>query len=320
MEKKKIAKNILNQNKNTKYNIGDSYEFNFTFNNFNSNFTYNNLTEKDMILKNDCKNQKKIIIDNYPSENIINKFKSINPTVRNKILDGMKNILSKDNNIEKKAMVSKIKEKFEYSRRKNTKDKNYYATKIQKIFRGFIFRKKNEFNSENKNNAKCNQGVYIRKKVMNNRSSMNSYLNISENKNYRRTYLKERNRLKTSETKNFDNKTSVDNENKIEEIIIDKRRIYNALNPSSKNNNIQEITINNSSFRNMKTIIRYKLIKYFNIWKDITKRRIIILSLINYMKNQRRNIILNNIDYNYQRSKINKGFVAYRRSPIKTKY
>ena len=59
MEKKKIAKNILNQNKNAKYNLGDSYEFNFTFNNFNSNFTYNNLTEKDTILKNDNKNQKK---------------------------------------------------------------------------------------------------------------------------------------------------------------------------------------------------------------------------------------------------------------------
>ena len=45
-----------------------------------------------------------------------------------------------------------------------------------------------------------------------------------------------------------------------------------------------------------------------------------MLNLINYKKSQRKNTILNNIDYNYQRSKINKGFVAYRRSPIKTKY
>ena len=317
MEKKKIAKNILNQNNNKKYNLGDSYEFNFTFNNFNSNFTYNNLTEKDIILKDDNKSHKKIIIENYPNENIINKFKSINPTVRNKILGGLKNILTKDNNTEKKAMVSKIKEKFEYSRKKNIKDKNYYATKIQKIFRGYIYRNKNEFNSENRNNAKSNQGVYIRKKIMSNRSLMNSNLNGSENKNYRRSYL-ERNRLKNIETKKLEYRTSVDNENRIEEIIIDKKRIYSALNPSSKNNNIKEITINNSSFRNMKSLIKYKLSKFFNIWKDITKRRIIMQNLINYMKNKRKNLILNNIDYN-QRSRIIKGF-RYRRSPVKKNY
>ena len=318
MEKKKIAKNILNQNNNyKKYNLGDSYEFNFTFNNFNSNFTYNNLTEKDMILKNDTKTQNnKIVIENYPNENIINKFKSINPTVRNKILGGLKNILTKDNNNQKKEMVSKIKAKFEYSRKKNIKDKNYYATKIQKIFRGYIYRKNNEFNSENKNNAKFNQGVYIRKKIMNNRSSMNSNVNISDNKIYRRSYLKERNRVKNFETNKFEYKTNNENDNKIEEIIIDKKRIFNALNPSTKNNNIQEITINNSSFRNMKTLKKYKLTKYFNIWKDITKRRIIIQNLINYMKNKRKNLILNNIDYNYQRNR----FRAYRRSPIKKNY
>ena len=46
-------------------------------------------------------------------------------------------------------MVSKIKEKFEYSRKKNIKDKNYYATKINKLKT-----EKNKFKTENDRSKK----------------------------------------------------------------------------------------------------------------------------------------------------------------------
>ena len=326
MEKKKLAKNILTQNKNKNFNVGDSYEFNFTFNNYNSNFTYNNLTEKEILLKNNNKSPNKIVIENYSNEKIINKFKLLNPSiVKNNILGGIKNMLNRSKNDEKKITVSKNIGKTENLRKKNKKDKNYYATKIQKIFRGYAYRKKNQLNSENKNNnnIKCNFGIYIRKKILNNRNGVNQNININininntDNKLFRRSFLKERSKLKF-DSKKIENKSEIDSENKIEEIIIDKRRIYNALNPLT-NKNIKEIKINNSySLRNnRRTIYKFKILRYFNAWRDITKRKIIIQNLIRYIKNKRNSAILNNIDFNSQKSKRNRMFHSSKRSPIK---
>ena len=56
-----------------------------------------------------------------------------------------------------------------------------------------------------------------------------------------------KNRLKLNYSKNLENNKTLDNENKIQEIIIDKKKILNVLNPtSSKSNNIKEIHINNN--------------------------------------------------------------------------
>ena len=41
MDKKRNNKKNIIQNKMKKFSFGDSYEFNFTFNNYNSNYTYN---------------------------------------------------------------------------------------------------------------------------------------------------------------------------------------------------------------------------------------------------------------------------------------
>ena len=119
IEKKKASKNFDNLNKKKKFSFGDSYEFNFTFNNYNNNFTYNNSNE---ILKEDKKN-------------IINKFKSIEPSsVRNNILGELKNILSKNN--DKRISNPKFIEKNQKLNENNLKDKIIYAIKIQKVFRG----------------------------------------------------------------------------------------------------------------------------------------------------------------------------------------
>ena len=155
LESMKKSKNI--KNKNRKIGFGDSYEFNFTFNNYNSNFTYNTLTEAEKLLKDNNKADK-IIIDNLSNRTFINKFKVINPsTIRNDVLGRIKKILNKNN--DKKLMTQDNQENL----RKTKDNQNYFAIKIQKIFRGYLYRKKNRLNYNNKKDNKIayNIGIYI---------------------------------------------------------------------------------------------------------------------------------------------------------------
>ena len=73
---------------------------------------------------------------------------------------------------------------------------------------------------------------------------------------------------------------------KLKEIIIDKKKILNVLNPSSsKSNNIKEIHINNNySFKNSLRNRKYKLLKYFNYWKNYSMKITILHKLIEYIK------------------------------------
>ena len=274
--------------KNKKIGFGDSYEF-FTFNNYNSNFTYNNLTENENILKDNSKKAKKIIVESLSNQNVINKFKSINPsTVRNNIIGGVNKFLNKN----KKLTNPKNQRK---------KDKNFYAIKIQKIFRGYNYRKNNQLDFQNNNNNRIssNYGIYIRKKIINSKKRLNTNLNNTEKNLTRNLFLKGRKRFNLNNSQKEEERTiNTGTENEIQEIIIDKNKILNVLNPIIKANPIKEIKINNYySFRNFNCNRKYKLIKYFCKWKNMFYKKLIIHRLIQYIKNKRNNsILINNKD------------------------
>ena len=314
MDKKRNNKKNIIQNKMKKFSFGDSYEFNFTFNNYNSNYTYNNSNIDDNILKDEKKKSNKIIINSIAKENIINNFKSINPSsVKNNILGGLKKILNKNKNVDNKVIKSKILSRNAKLKKSTNKDKNYYAIIIQKIYRGYKSRK-------NYILKKKSRPIYRRKKILgNNRVSLNSNINNTENNLLRNSLLMRKNRLNYS--KNLENNETLDNENRIQEIIIDKNKILNVLNPASsksnKSNNIKEIHINNNfSFKPNLRNRKYKLIKYFNYWKTYSMKKTILHKLIEYIKfekNSNKNNIME-ININAKKHKrSNNGFGFYRR-------
>ena len=319
MERTRNNKKNIIQNKIKKFSFGDSYEFNFTFNNYNSNYTYNNPNIDENILKEEKKKANKIIINNVSKEKIINNFKSINQSlVRNNILGGLKNILNKNKNVDKKLENIKILSRNKKLRKSNKKDKNYYAMIIQKIFRGYNYRK--NYFILRKNNT---PGVYKRKRILSNRRSLNPKINNIENNLTSNSLLKGKNRLNLNYSKNLENNETLDNENenKIQEIIIDKNKILEVLNPtSSKKNNIKEIYINNNysfkyNFRNRK----FKLIKYFNYWKNYSMKKAILYKLIEYKRfeiNSKKYNILE-ININAKRHKrSNNGLGFYKRRKL----
>ena len=318
MERKRNNKKNIIQNKMKKFSFGDSYEFNFTFNNYNSNYTYNSPNIDENILKEEKKKTNKIIINSIAKENIINNFKSINSSsVRNNILGGLKNILNKNKNFDKKVTSTKILGRREKLRKSIKKDKNYYSIIIQKIFRGYNYRKKYILKKNNR------QGIYIRKKILiNNKRNLNSNINNFDNNLFGNSLLMRKNRLKLNYSKNLENNKTLDNENKIQEIIIDKKKILNVLNPtSSKSNNIKEIHINNNySLKNCLRNRKYKLLKYFNYWKYYSMKKVILHKLIEYIKFERNNKNCNilEININAKRHKTSSnGFGFYKRRILK---
>ena len=314
MDKKRNNKKNIIQNKMKKFSFGDSYEFNFTFNNYNSNYTYNNSNIDDNILKDEKKKSNKIIINSIAKENIINNFKSMNPSsVKNNILGGLKKILNKNKNVDNKVIKTKILSRNAKLKKSTNKDKNYYAIIIQKIYRGYKSRK-------NYLLKKKSRPIYRRKKIVfNNRVSLNSNINNTENNLLRNSLLMRKNRLNYS--KNLENNETLDNENRIQEIIIDKNKILNVLNPSSsksnKSNNIKEIHINNNfSFKPNLRNRKYKLIKYFNYWKTYSMKKTILHKLIEYIKFEKNSKKSNIMEININAKKhkrSNNGFGFYRR-------
>lgn len=279
IEKKKIAKNIIIQNRIKNINYGDSYEFNFTFNNFNSNYTYNNLNNTG---KDSGKSTKKIAIKTIPSENIISEFKLVNPSsVKNNILGGIHKIFKNNNEIKDNIKKEKSEKQFRFIRQK---DKEYYATKIQRFFRGYLFRKNYRFNL-NCNKTNTNFGIYIKKKVLvNNRNGRLSSNNTSKNLYYNSNISKIR-----------ENYLSNNNsENRIEEIIISKSKMLSVLYPAKKRIDMKDNeTAKNRTYeriffkRNFHN--KNNLLKFFNHWKDTLYKKIVISKLINYIKIKRNN-------------------------------
>ena len=250
IEKKKVTKNIIkNKNKKNSYGFGDSYEFNFTFNNFNNNYTQNNIHNTEM--KNSSKKKNRINLENLANKTIINDLASM----RNNILKDIKDIIIKNKNKKESSKINLKQDnnktgKIGVIRKNKKKNKDIYAIKIQKIFRGYIFRRKNNKYIHRKNsNEKLNSnfGVYIRKKILKKKLGMN--LNINDNffPNYRKEYnFTETNLTQPQliENKEYDINNNTKQENKIEEIIIDKNKLINVLGPSKKRNELNQPVIN----------------------------------------------------------------------------
>ena len=232
---KSDSKNLIkNKNKKNNKEFGDSYEFNFTFNNYNNNFTQNNFNAS--YIKNTKK--PKINLENSSNKKIINNFAS----VRNNILKDIKEIIKNKNNktfLQKEKPKQNSKESKIGVIRKNNKTikaNDIYAVKIQKIFRGYIFRKKNklfiQINIKEKINSKSK--VYIRKKILKKKSGLNININYNLSTYQNDYHLTEANLSKTKNTENKIN--SITQENKIEEIIIDRNKLFNVLGPSLTKN------------------------------------------------------------------------------------
>ena len=239
--KDKITK--PNKNKKNTFVMGDSYEFNFTFNNFNNNFTQNNINGN--YFKTSDKKRKKISSEKEANKTIINDF----TLVRNNIINDIKNIIN--NNKKKKDLESqntgpksKI-HKIGVIRKNKKKNKDVYAIKIQKVFRGYIFRKIFIFNKRKNPNEKVNLNnkVYIKKKIINKKISLNENKNVNLINYQKEKDLPDYNLV---EPKNKDNtiNNTISQENKIEEIIIDKNKLVSVLGPIKKRNEISEIIVN----------------------------------------------------------------------------
>ena len=249
IEKKKVTKNIIkNKNKKNSYGFGDSYEFNFTFNNFNNNYTQNNIHNTEM--KNSSKKKNRINLENLANKTIINDLASM----RNNILKDIKDIIIKNKNKKESSKINLKQDnnktgKIGVIRKNKKKNKDIYAIKIQKIFRGYIFRRKNNKYIHRKNSKEklnSNFGVYIRKKI---KKKLGMNLNINDNffPNYRKEYnFTETNLTQPQliENKEYDINNNTKQENKIEEIIIDKNKLINVLGPSKKRNELNQPVIN----------------------------------------------------------------------------
>ena len=243
IEKKKVTTSIIkNKNKKNKFGFGDSYEFNFTFNNYNNNFTQDNINNTE--LKNINKKKNKIFIENLANKTIINDLTSM----RNNILKDIKEIFIKDKNTKEKSQDNKIG-KIGVIRKIKKKNNDIYAIKIQKIFRGYILRKKYKFLHKKNKNEKINSnfGIYVRKKILNKKYGLN--LNINDNivPNYQKEYnLTEINLTQPKLTENniYGLNNNITQTNKIEEIIIDKNKLFKVLGPSKKKKEQNEPIIN----------------------------------------------------------------------------
>ena len=243
IEKKKVTTSIIkNKNKKNKFGFGDSYEFNFTFNNYNNNFTQDNINNTE--LKNINKKKNNIFIENLANKTIINDLTSM----RNNILKDIKDIFIKDKNTKEKSQDNKIG-KIGVIRKNKKKNNDIYAIKIQKIFRGYIFRKKYKFLHKKNKNEKINSnfGIYVRKKILNKKYGLN--LNINDNivPNYQKEYnLTEINLTQPKLTENniYGLNNNITQTNKIEEIIIDKNKLFKVLGPSKKKKEQNEPIIN----------------------------------------------------------------------------
>ena len=249
IEKKKVTKNIIkNKNKKNSYGFGDSYEFNFTFNNFNNNYTQNNIHNTEM--KNSSKKKNRINLENLANKTIINDL----AFMRNNILKDIKDIIIKNKNKKESSKINLKQDnnktgKIGVIRKNKKKNKDIYAIKIQKIFRGYIFRRKNNKYIHRKNSKEklnSNFGVYIRKKI---KKKLGMNLNINDNffLNYRKEYnFTETNLTQPQliENKEYDINNNTKQENKIEEIIIDKNKLINVLGPSKKRNELNQPVIN----------------------------------------------------------------------------
>ena len=130
--------------------------------------------------------------------------------------------------------------------RKNKKKNNdIYAIKIQKIFRGYIFRKNNLYIKKLKGNTNPNSGIYVKKKILTKKTGLRLNINNNLVSNNQREYNFTETNL-TNSKMDGNNINNIIHQNKIEEIIIDKSKLYNVLGPSIKRKESSDMKMNNS--------------------------------------------------------------------------
>ena len=152
---------------------------------------------------------------------------------------------------------------------------------------------------------------------MSGRRWLNSNISKTENNIISKTHIKER-----SQNIFKDTRKENESENKIQEIIIDKNKILKVLNPSSQRNKIKEIQINNNYlYRNNIRNKKYKLLKYFNYWKNITIKKSIVQRLIEYVGYKTNYIKEINLNTNIQPQNGKNNEIRYfKRTIFKSKY
>lgn len=254
------------------------------------------------------KHSKNETIDNKISktlENDVKKSLFIYKKGNKKLKDGKKKILLETNQDSQLKMKMSIKFIKAQEKWKN----DYFATVIQKIFRGFLFRKKgwkNRFNSnylniyiKKKPENKCISTKYIKAKnlILGNIKNGKNNLNININKNtkdsiqYNLSYL--------YDTKTLKRDDSSKQNQKIKEIIIKKPKNYPVIQLNLENclfpNQFNDYNNMNSSltYRNNDNSKRYweklksinKLRKKFNHWSEISTKNKIIKNICLMTKN-----------------------------------
>ena len=248
IEKKKVTTSIIkNKNKKNKFGFGDSYEFNFTFNNYNNNFTQDNINNTE--IKNASKKKSKILIEKLTNKTIINDLASM----RNNILKDINDIFITKEKSKKNLKQDNKSGKIGVIRKNKKKNNDIYVIKVQKIFRGYIFRKNNKFINEKNKKEKINSnnGIYIRKRILNKKYGLNLYINDNLVPYYQKEYnLTEMNITQPKLTGNniYEINNNITQTNKIQEIIIDKNKLSSVLGTSKKMEQNESIINNNYKF------------------------------------------------------------------------
>ena len=281
---------------------------------FNKIFLLNSLNEikitKKKSFKINIKNINKVLIKNKSTEK---------KTSRNKKIIRDKNI-SDESNLNNLINFNKTERTFEkdskflisskFIKAQEKWKRNYFATIIQKIYKGYIFRKIFMKNMKNK----LQLHIYI-KKIPKYKSFYNKNIKL-KNKNIDK--IEKSNKLinQTNEEYFYNRNYSTKQFKKIKEIIIKKRNNSPLINLNLNNcclygynNNyinynriMTENDIKSTTFRNNNNRIKYwenikvliKLKKCLNHWDEITLKNKIIKFFIKIRKNLNKNKDINN--------------------------
>ena len=216
-----------------------------------------------------CNNNKIKKFKNIPKQtkekkNYINNNKY--PTTHN-IKDGLSQIIE-ELNTSKKSNVNNNGLSKKFIEAQNNWRKNYFALVIQRIYRGYLFRKKFKNSSmgisisKKNKSGNINNAVYIKKKIKDNNLLYNSVAHHKE-------YPTEGNIIF-----NRDNKVP----HKIKEIVISMKSNKQQLNDDN-------LYYNNYMLFNVDNNLNYFSIKYaFNIWKEYSDKISILKKLKIYKK------------------------------------
>ena len=228
---------------------------------------------------------------------------------------------TKTDNLEKSAKLRKTKKNYETMEILTSKEKeilpnkssskvdnainkfkiNFQATMIQKIFRGYIFRKYNRYiinrkknnTIKNKNYNKVNlnpnlfPSLYVKKKS----GQTKNVLTISNTNNQNTNFGAAPPKISSSSNTNQNLEKDINN-NFIQEIVIKKNKMADVLVAiSSRNRKIQEKTISmngsgliNKSLKLSSRGDKFLMFKYLCIWKDRVYRYIILEKIFEYFK------------------------------------